>query len=87
MEVNMCDEAKTASREKYWNELDSEGKIERLNFALKQQRNTIETLIRYVKELIGHQHLANGDIVKKIEKPGHITPDGIYLPFNGPKWL
>ena len=54
------------SREKYWNELDDAGKIERLRNIIKNQETAISKIADVLDRLISHEHL-NGRIVHPIE--------------------
>ena len=67
-----CQIAKKASemkemREAYWKECDPAQKCERLRQKLHQQANRIEVLEAMTRELMRHQHLADGKMVTPLE--------------------
>jgi len=55
-------------REKYWDELDDSGKIERLRGIVKEQQRFIEKMVKYFDKLIDHDHL-NGKMIARIRHP------------------
>ena len=58
----MSEELK-ASREKYWEELDDSGKIERLREVIKQQSRSLENATKIVEKLRNHSHSESGRIM------------------------
>ena len=67
----------TPSRQKYWDELDDPGKIERLRQIIKQQESVIDKMAGFLDQLISHEHL-NGRIVHPIEHPNQETYGKLY---------
>jgi len=64
-------------REKYWDELDDAGKIERLRQIIKGQENVISKMAAFLDQLISHEHL-NGRIVCPIEHPNQESYGKLY---------
>ena len=46
-------------REKYWNEIDSAGKIERMREVVKRMENRVVNLEKTVNGLRSHNHIGN----------------------------
>lgn len=64
MSNNIC----KASREKYWEELETEKEqIERLRRELKSVRSILSRLSYELGELKVHMHLPSGELIKKID--------------------
>ena len=64
-------------REKYWNEIDSAGKIERMREVVKRMENRVVNLEKTVGSLRSHDHMGN-EIVCKLSQSFDATGMGIY---------
>lgn len=73
-------------RDKHWEELDADGKIERCRRVIKEQENIIRHLNDYVNRLIGHEHL-NGKIVQPIGHPNAESTGGFYYRKRSDGWF
>ncbi len=82
------DMEKNPSREKYWEELTDQEKIERLRFTIKQQQGFINRMAEFLEQLIDHDHL-NNKIISEIKKPYKDEEgySGFELPKNGRFWI
>ena len=58
----------TLKRESFWNELNDAQKIERMHFVVKQQRKTIDYLVRINQDLLFHSHNQAGDVMVNLNK-------------------
>ena len=66
-----------ANREPYWDELDAEGKIERIRNVVKELQGTVKRMSDYMNQLIDHEHL-DGKMVKRISHPNSESSGGFY---------
>jgi len=66
-----------ASREKYWDELDDSGKIERMRSIVKAQDRVIARMADYLDLLVEHQH-HEGKLVTPMKHPNAESYGSIY---------
>ncbi len=69
---------KPASREKYWAELDTEGKIERTRQMVKSFEYTLSNFIERLNKLenhfYSHQHGSEGKLIKELKQYDNQLP-------------
>ena len=73
-------------RQKLWEELDDQEKIERCRKVLKEQERTIRKVIDYANRLIEHEHL-NGKIVQPVGHPNSESTGGFYYRKRSDEWF
>ena len=74
----MSNEEIKASREKYWNECDSETKIERLRQEIKGLQREVSMLMRVTRLLQSHSHTPDGSTVVPIREKDEPCPTEYY---------
>jgi len=74
-------------REKYWDELDDSGKINRLHRVVKDQEIVIIKMAGYLTELTKHSHLKDGRIVRNLQLPDIHEFDVFYYPKRDIRWF
>lgn len=56
------------SREKYWSELDADGKIERMRQEVRRAQNQLVEAQENIRQLLQHSH-SGSDIVIPLKRP------------------
>ena len=73
-------------REKHWEELDADGKIERCRRVIKQQEALLPGMARYLNALITHQHV-DGKMMQPIDHPNSESYGGFNYRKRSDEWF
>ena len=68
----MTDQAMGPRREKYWSELDSDGRIERMRQEVKNLQRINDHQLNIIQKLLAHQHDDTGGLVVKLNEYGFL---------------
>lgn len=77
---------KNATREKYWKELDTPGRIDRLRRVIKDQDFLIKRMGDYLNQLIDHEH-SDGKMVQRINHPNAESYGGFHPRKHHDEWF
>lgn len=86
MSTEMTGATNGPQREKYWEELDADGKIERCRKVIKEQQKIIQRMAGYLDKLVTHQHM-DGKMVQPISHPNAESYGGFHHRKRPDEWF